>query len=263
MTRNRAWGVATFTFPDTETPPADVSAAGAACRGGVATGPPVNLCVFDDWGNAVVGNTFSQHGSFGNASNGDFGEVTTSSHPTNCFRGNVEQGGGQVTSSPAGLQHSKPACDGHNALPDVNLSMTNQLICDTQAFSTPCPPGSSYPQATGVKMLPLPSLPTMPDPCAGVPANPWCGGTVTTVAPCARARAVRVHLTVALGERLRAVTVRVGRGRSRTFSAAGSAATTRLDLGDGRGRVKVSFVERIKVGHHIETVRFSRVYRRC
>ena len=37
-----------------------------------------------------------------------------------------------------------------------------------------CPPGSHYPQQTKITILPLPVLPTMPDPCAGVPANPFC-----------------------------------------------------------------------------------------
>ncbi|HEY7939351.1 MAG TPA: hypothetical protein VID05_05925, partial [Acidimicrobiales bacterium] len=48
----------------------------------------------------------------------------------------------------------------------------------------PCPPGANYPQATTPVMRPLPvDLPTMPDPCAGVPTNPWCpaSATVTTV----------------------------------------------------------------------------------
>jgi hypothetical protein len=32
-----------------------------------------------------------------------------------------------------------------------------------------------YPQLTGVIVHPLPSnLPTMPNPCVGVPANAWC-----------------------------------------------------------------------------------------
>ena len=41
--------------------------------------------------------------------------------------------------------------------------------------SQPCPPGSSYPQSSGVVMHPLPAgLKTMPNPCKGVPSNPWC-----------------------------------------------------------------------------------------
>ena len=113
---------------------------------------PTPAC-YDDWGNEIADNTFSNNGFFGNATNGDFGEITTTGpNPTNCFHGNVEQGGGQVTSSPSGLQQSKPACN-TNAAPDPNPSMTNQVACDSQFFAsllptgggTPCPPGSSYP----------------------------------------------------------------------------------------------------------------------
>ena len=39
------------------------------------------------------------------------------------------------------------------------------------------PPGSHYPQRTGIVMHPLPkNLPSMPNPCAHVPANAWCRG---------------------------------------------------------------------------------------
>ncbi len=166
---NGAWGIILVPYPDTETPPA-----GQNCQGGINSGPPSNLCLFDDWGNEIAGNTFKNNGFFGNDTNGDFGEITETSAPTNCFHGNVEAGGGQPTSSPSGLQQSKPKC-GSNAAPDPNPAMTNQVACDSQFFSTPCPPGSSYPQKTHVVMHPLPAgLPTMPQPCAGVPANPWC-----------------------------------------------------------------------------------------
>lgn len=54
-----------------------------------------------------------------------------------------------------------------------NGPMTTQALCATGLAA--CPPGSSYPQQTKVVMHPLPKgLRTMPDPCAGVPANPWC-----------------------------------------------------------------------------------------
>jgi hypothetical protein len=35
-------------------------------------------------------------------------------------------------------------------------------------------PGHHYPRTTAVQMMPLARQRTMPDPCAGVPANQWC-----------------------------------------------------------------------------------------
>jgi hypothetical protein len=69
----------------------------------------------------------------------------------------------------------KPSCGTTAALPDVNVSMLNQVVCDSQFLGTPCLPGSSYPKSTGVVMHPLPSgLETMAHPCSGAPANAWC-----------------------------------------------------------------------------------------
>jgi hypothetical protein len=51
--------------------------------------------------------------------------------------------------------------------------LLGQVLCDT-GFGT-CPAGAHYPKATGVQLEPFPrGLPTMPDPCRGVPANAWC-----------------------------------------------------------------------------------------
>jgi len=164
---NGAWAIVLVPYPDTETPPAI-----AHCEGGISG--PNDLCLFDDWGNEIAGNTFKHNGFFGNDTNSDFGEITTTAAPTNCFHGNQEAGGGAVTSSPAGLQDSKPTCGGQSQ-PDSNPSMTNQVLCDTQFVGpTPCI-GGTYPQQQKIVMHPLPAgLRTMPKPCAGVPANAWC-----------------------------------------------------------------------------------------
>jgi hypothetical protein len=173
---NGAWGVLFLPYPDTETPPPDAP----NCQGGINT--VNNVCLYDDWGNALTGNYFQNNGFFGNATNGDFGEVTETAAPTNCFRGNTDASG-TVTSSPSGLEQLKPVCDGHTVPPDTNPQLTNQVACDSQFFapllptgSQPCLPGSNYPRTTRVVMPPLPTrqLPSMPKPCAGVPKNPWC-----------------------------------------------------------------------------------------
>jgi hypothetical protein len=174
---NGAWAIILVPYPDTESPPP-----GQDCQGGVRSGPPSDVCLYDDWGNAVAGNTFKHNGFYGNDTNGDFGEITsTGPNPTNCFHGNREKGGGAVTSSPPGLQQSKPKCNG-DAPPDPNPQMTNQVVCDSQFFAallptggSPCTPGSNYPQKTKTAMPALPKhLKSMPHPCRGVPANAWC-----------------------------------------------------------------------------------------
>jgi hypothetical protein len=163
-------------YPDTETPPPDAP----NCRGGIISNPS-NLCLYDDWGNALLNNSFTNNGFFGNPTNGDFGEITETAAPTNCFHGNTDPHG--VTSSPPNLQQQKPVCNGQTVPPDPNPALTNQVACDSQFFasllptgSEPCTPGSNYPRKTHVDMPPLPTsqLPSMPNACAGVPKNPWC-----------------------------------------------------------------------------------------
>ena len=62
--------------------------------------------------------------------------------------------------------------------------MVAQVECDSRL--APCPAGSNYPAQTGVRLQALPKgLPTMADPCAGVPSNPWCpsGGSGSALGP--------------------------------------------------------------------------------
>lgn len=175
---NGAWGVLFLPYPDTETPPPDAP----NCQGGLVSNPG-DVCLYDDWGDALQGNSFSNDGFFGNPTNGDFGEITETTAPTNCYSGNTDTSG-EVTSSPGNLQEKKPVCNGQTVPPDPNPLLTNQVACDSQFFapllptgSEPCTPGSNYPRATKVVMQPLPpasELPTMPNPCADVPKNPWC-----------------------------------------------------------------------------------------
>jgi hypothetical protein len=173
---NGAWGVLFLPYPDTETPPPDAP----NCAGGINT--TNNICLYDDWGDALKNNSFQNNGFFGNPTNGDFGEITETAAPTNCYSGNTDASG-TLTSSPPDLQTLKPVCNGQTVPPDPNPQLTNEVACDSQFFasllptgSEPCAPGDSYPRTTQIVMQPLPTsqLPTMPNPCANVPKNPWC-----------------------------------------------------------------------------------------
>ena len=174
---NGAWGTIFVPYPDTETPPPNAP----ACQGGTGSG---SVCDYDDWGNALLDNSYTNNGFFGNPSNGDFGEITTEpGHPINCYRGNTDTSG-KVTSSPSNLQSTNSTCGRTALLPDANPVFTNEIACDSQFFasllpngSQPCLPTDHYPRRAAVIMHPLPAaseLPTMPNPCAGVPSNAWC-----------------------------------------------------------------------------------------
>jgi hypothetical protein len=49
-----------------------------------------------------------------------------------------------------------------------------QLSCAAGNPLGPCPPQYHYPEQTKITVLPLPPLPTMPDPCRGTPRNAFC-----------------------------------------------------------------------------------------
>ena len=78
-----------------------------------------------------------------------------------------------MTSEPANIQTAavdgKP-CGKQGTSIDRNLVL--QLTCAAEFGA--CPPGAHYPKQTKIAILPLPAQPTMPDPCAGVPANRFC-----------------------------------------------------------------------------------------
>jgi hypothetical protein len=166
---NGAWGVIMIPFPDS----------GPPCTGGTLGGLGPGSCLYDDWGNAVIGNTFARDGGLGHPSNGDIAWLNfESGHPTPCFSGNTTPGGALVTTSPANLQQSNPRCNGSGVAANGNGTFLGELLCDTQVSlgaGPPACPSGPYPRRVRVVMHPLPrGLATMPNPCAGVPANPWC-----------------------------------------------------------------------------------------
>ena len=168
---NGAWGVLLAPYPDDETPPP-----GEHCQGGTSDTILAGFgftCTFDDWGNQVFNNTFKNNGFFGNPTNGDIGELTLiDGKPINCYRGNKLPDG----TSPPGLQTTNSQC-GRVGVANNNLTLLAETACDTEldtSFCNPAEPG--YPRGTTVVMhkLPTKKLETMPNPCDGVPRNPWC-----------------------------------------------------------------------------------------
>jgi hypothetical protein len=167
IVHNGAWGLLLVPFPDTGTPPPI-----AHCEGGTQTGALGFGCLYDDWGNQVFENEFSKNGFFANPTNGDIGQITFfGGNPVNCLRRNKLPDG----VSPESLLTNTCGVTGSG---EINQPLLEQAECNTQILSTtPCPAGSAYPRKTKTVMHALPKakkLPTMPSPCAGVPANPWC-----------------------------------------------------------------------------------------
>lgn len=164
---NGAWGILFVPYPD-DNPPQDHQ----SCSG---TGGVENAtfgCVYDPMNDALIGNHFSHNGYFGNPGNADYGQIDVYPHqPQNCFRDNLAPNG----SAPPDLEQTQPVCGKLTTAAVTGGPLLDQVLCDTGFAS--CPAGAHYPQATQVVMYPLPrGLPTMPNPCAGVPANPWCPG---------------------------------------------------------------------------------------
>ena len=168
FSNNGAWGILFVPYPDSDTPSFGQTCTGAGGVEGVLG------CVFDPGNVALLNNTFTHDGYFGNPSNADFGNlIFNGNKPQNCFSGNTAPQG----SSPANLQQTQPTCNGKMSVADdtTDSNLLAQTLCDTGFGS--CPAGANYPQTTGVVLKPVPSgLPTMPDPCSGVPSNAWCSG---------------------------------------------------------------------------------------
>ncbi len=168
--RNDAWGVLFVPHPD----------GGGPCTGGTKNELGPGSCNFDEWGDALLGNLFGDNGSYGNPTNGDIAELNfESGHSTDCYRGNIEQGGGVLETSPADLQQAHPKCDGSPAPANKNPILLSEILCDARlslpGVSPACLPSDHYPRRSRVLMHPLPgNLPAMPAPCTGVPTNPWC-----------------------------------------------------------------------------------------
>jgi hypothetical protein len=176
FTHNGAWGTIVVPFPDS----------GPPCTGGTSGPGGQPACLYDPWGDAILDNTYSGNGFFGNPTNGDIALTNFEPGPTNCFAGNTDSAG--LTTAPSYAEQLYPKCNGQTMPPSIlnpeSAIFTEEVACDSTldlplAGKAPCLPTDSYPRTTRINngLHPLPpasQLPTMPNPCAGVPANPWC-----------------------------------------------------------------------------------------
>jgi hypothetical protein len=166
---NKAWGMIVIPYTDS----------GPPCTGG-STNTPIANCLFDQWGNHVVGNQFGSNGGYGHPSNGDIGALNLESgHPNDCYSGNTKIGGGSITpAGAAALQTTNPTCTTTpSATTTSDPQFLPELLCDTQVSlgsGPPACPTGQYPRLTKVIMHPVPKQKTMPNPCLDVPGNPWC-----------------------------------------------------------------------------------------
>jgi hypothetical protein len=166
--RNKAWGLIIAPYPDS----------GKPCTGGTLNSPLLGKgsCLYDEWGDAVLNNSFTANGGYRNPTNGDFEHQSFEQHPSSCFRGNTDSSG-QLNPASAALEQSYPTCTTTPVAANINIPFLNEVLCDTQISLPPfgCQAGDHYPRRARVIMHPLPrNLKSMPNPCAGVPANPWC-----------------------------------------------------------------------------------------
>jgi hypothetical protein len=190
---NGAWGVVFEPYPDTGTAPPLPTKAGMACHGGTPNfnflGTNIN-CMYEASGDNLLRNTFSKDGFFGNFTNGDFQSADLEANQAeNCFIGNKDTSGTLKTVTKEGsdsessietdkyLQATYDKCGTVQSSANSNLDFLLEAACDTNALGPGyCIDKDHYPRSKKVVMhkLPTKQLKTMKNPCAGVPANPWC-----------------------------------------------------------------------------------------
>jgi hypothetical protein len=206
FSHNNAWGVLFLPYPDSNTPDHGQSCSGV--QGTVLPGALASFgCFIDPMGNALRANHFSQNASDGYPGNADYGLLTVASgQPSNCFQSNTAPQG----STPTNLEQLYPTCG-------VTTTATHgELLVPAgcAAGLIPCPTGVSYPKPTAVVMHPLPpGVPSMSNPCDGVPSNPWCSSGSASSRH-RRAPAVRDPGIGGLGATTRRVSIRGGNGWS-------------------------------------------------
>jgi hypothetical protein len=171
VSHNGAWGILVVPYPDFGPAPPI-----AHCEGGTPDALGPGSCVYDPWGNQVFRNTVDQNGFYGNPTNGDLAELDlfADNGYSNCWYANPHPDGSAPTTDPSNLRtiHGKSACGTSPQTAANSGQLLGQVGCDARVF--PCDPSMHYPTPGNVVIHKLPLEQSMPNPCAGVPANPWC-----------------------------------------------------------------------------------------
>jgi hypothetical protein len=197
IVNNNSWGALIADLPDQE---AGIS----NCQGGTFVPAPVPVCYYQAFGNVSLDNTFKNNGSYGNPSNGDIGLATIAHNPGNCFAGDTNSSG--LTTDPAGIETLPSYQPVNKMCPSANAGdmgpLAGEALCATQLLA-PCPTlntlcnvnpnlpciqqapcaGNCYPRPTPFTLTMPPAQTTMPNPCAGVPSNPFCAAPGTPASP--------------------------------------------------------------------------------
>jgi hypothetical protein len=171
VSHNGLYGILIFDLPDPRTPPASNP---HPCSGGIQFS---SFCYFVGYGNDVAGNFLQDNGFFGNVTNGDLADSHIAHDPGNCWHGNFDPHG--VTSAPANIQTTLGTCGVAN---QRDATVETEGLCESGLDPQACAslPLLHFPTKTATVLLPIPREQSMPDPCAGVPANPWCGQSSQT-----------------------------------------------------------------------------------
>ena len=101
-----------------------------AGSGGKTSSLLPGYCVYDPEGDALLNNTYSGNGGYGNPTNGDFGQITLfAGEGQNCFGGNNAPNG----FTPTNLEQAQPpsSCGMTTTAANTGGELLTQVLCDT------------------------------------------------------------------------------------------------------------------------------------
>jgi hypothetical protein len=119
---NGAWGILFVPYAQEGKPSLNQT-----CGGSGGHKVPGFGCVLDPEGDALVDNTFSHNGFFGNPTNSDYGQITLfGGEPQNCFSGNNAPDG----SAPRNLEKKQSTCGPISTAGNTGGPLFGQVLCD-------------------------------------------------------------------------------------------------------------------------------------